>query len=143
MIGWHLRVRDLVKDMSEEQVKKMLEKVPLAEQKQKWATIAGKSFTEEQLADSRRRLQMSMQRQEERLRANRWLAGDGYSLADVNTYPMTARMPVLFADFVNERQTPRVMEWLAAMNERPAVKAALAMARYPAGEPLKRAMAAG
>ncbi len=139
MIGWHLRVRNLIKDMSPEEVKKMLEKVPLEEQKQKWATIAGQSFTEEQLADSRRRLQVSMKRQEELLRHSRWLAGSTYSLADVNTYPMTSRMPVLFADFVNGKDTPRIIEWLAEMDARPAVKAAMAMARYPAQQPMERA----
>jgi glutathione S-transferase len=117
----------------------MIEKVPLPEMKQKWATVAGKSFTEEQLADSRRRLEVSMERREERLRRWKWLAGPDYSLADVDDYPMTAAMPRLYPEIFSEQRLPRSVEWLARMNERPAVKAALAMARYPVGQPLKRA----
>jgi glutathione S-transferase len=143
MIGWHVRVRDFIKDKSKEEVEQILAKVPLEEQKQKWATIAGKSFTEEQLADSRRRLKVSMQRQEERLQNHKWLAGDTYSLADINTYPMTAAMPRLFGDIFNEKDTPRSIEWLQAMHERPAVKAALAMARYPLPQPAAAAAKTG
>lgn len=135
MIGWHIRVREMVKDKSEEEIKVMLEKVPLQEQKDKWATVSGESFTEEQLADSRRRLKVSMEKHEERLAKWRWLAGPTYSLADVDTFSMTAPMPRLFPQFVNEQDTPQTLEWLAKMQERPAVKAALAMARYPLVQP--------
>ena len=72
-----------------------------------------------------------MQRHEERLKKWQWLAGNTYSLADVNTYSMTASMPFFFSDFVNAKDTPRSLEWLQKMNERPGVKAALAMARKP------------
>ena len=139
MIGWHLRVRNLLKDMSQEEIRTMLEKVPLEEQKQKWATVAGESFTEEQLADSRRRLKVSLDRHEERLRKWKWLAGPEYSLADVDDYPMTAAMPRLFPEIFNDKDTPRSVGWLQRMNDRPAVKAALAMARYAVTQPLERA----
>lgn len=138
MIGWHVRVRNLVKDIGKDELQRLLEKVPLAEQKQKWATIAGESFSEDQLADSRRRLRVSMDRHEERLRKWSWLAGPEYSLADVDDYPMTAAMPRLFPEIFNEKDTPRSMDWLQRMNERPAVKAALAMARYSPQQPLER-----
>jgi hypothetical protein len=40
---------------------------------------------------------------------------------------MVAGVPRFFPELMNEQLTPRSVEWLARMNERPAVKAALAM----------------
>jgi glutathione S-transferase len=57
----------------------------------------------------------------------KWLAGDEYSLADLNSYSMVAGMPRLMPEHMNEDNAPRALEWLARMDERPAVKAALAM----------------
>jgi len=57
----------------------------------------------------------------------KWLSSDEYSLADVNSYSMVAGMPRLMPEHMNENNAPRSLEWLARMDERPAVKAALAM----------------
>ena len=127
MIGWHFMVRRIAKAIAKDEFEKLLERIPLPEQRQKWATVAGKSFTEEQLADSRRRCGLSIQRMESILANHQWLAGDEYSLADVNSYSMVAGMPRLMPEHMNKDNAPRSLEWLARMDERPAVKAALAM----------------
>jgi glutathione S-transferase len=127
MIGWHLMVRRIAKAIAKDEFEKLLERIPLPEQRQKWATVAGASFTEEQLADSRRRCGLSIQRMEAILSKYQWLAGDEYSLADVNSYSMVAGMPRLMPEHMNANNAPRALEWLARMDERPAVKAALAM----------------
>jgi glutathione S-transferase len=127
MIGWHFMVRRIAKAIAKDEFEKLLERIPLPEQRQKWATVAGESFTEEQLADSRRRCGLSIQRMEAILAKYKWLAGDDYSLADVNSYSMVAGMPRLMPEHMNEGNAPRALEWLARMDARPAVQAALAM----------------
>ncbi len=57
------------------------------------------------------------------LQKSHWIAGPTYSLADVNTYTMVTGVPRFFPEFMQ----PRCAEWLEEMNQRPAVKAALAM----------------
>ncbi len=52
-------VRRVAKSLSENELDKVLERIPLKEQRDKWATIAGESFTEAQLADSKRKLCVS------------------------------------------------------------------------------------
>ena len=131
LIGWNHMIQDIVKDLSKEEFENFLARIPLEEQRVKWRLAATKSFPQEQLDDAVRKLRFSMKRHEERLKKWTWLAGSGYSLADVNTYSMTASMPFFFSDIVNEKDTPRSIEWLQRMNERPGVKAALAMARRP------------
>lgn len=127
MIGWHLLVRKVAVSIEKGEFQRLLERIPLKEQRDKWATVAGDSFSEEQLADSRRKLGISMQRMEKILAETTWLAGAGYSLADVNTYSMVAAMPRLYPEMMNATATPYCMDWLARMDQRPAVKAALAM----------------
>jgi glutathione S-transferase len=127
MIGWHHMVRRVARSLKKDELDEVLARIPLKEQRDKWATIAGESFTEEQLADSRRKIGVSIQRMEEILRQSRWLAGPAYSLAEVNSYSMVAGVPRFFPELMNEQLTPRAADWLARMNERPAVKAALAM----------------
>jgi len=127
MIGWHHMVRQVARRLQKNELDEVLARIPLQEQRDKWATIAGESFTEAQLADSRRRIGASIERMEKILAGSRWLAGDSYSLADVNTYSMATGVPRFFPEFMNPQLTPRSCEWLTAMNTRPAVQAALAM----------------
>jgi glutathione S-transferase len=127
MIGWHALVRRVALSLSKNELDEVLARIPLQEQRDKWATVAGESFTEAQLADSRRRLGVSIGRLEALLAEGPWIAGRTYSLADVNSYSMVAGVPRFFPDIMNPGLTPRAVDWLARMNERPAVQAALAM----------------
>ena len=123
MIGWHTMVRKVAQKLKKDELDEILSHIPLKEQRDKWATIAGSSFTEEQLADSRRKLGVSIERMEKLLQKSHWLAGPTYSLAEVNSYSIVAGVPRFFPEFMK----PRATEWLAEMNARPAVKAALEM----------------
>lgn len=127
MIGWHTMVRRVAVSLKKEELAEVLARIPLKEQRDKWATIAGESFTEEQLADSRRKLGVSIQRMEGILEHSPWIAGASYSLAEVNSYSIVAGVPRFFPELMNPKLTPRAVAWLERMNERPAVKAALAM----------------
>jgi glutathione S-transferase len=127
MWGWHLMVRKVARSLDKNELDKMLERIPLKEQRDKWATIAGESFTESQLAESKRKLSVSIERMEKILAKSRWLAGAEYSLADVNSYSMVAGVPRMFPEMMNAKNTPLACAWLETMNARPAVKAALAM----------------
>jgi glutathione S-transferase len=136
MHGWNVLVPGIVARLQSGEFDKLLERIPLKEQRDKWKTAATHSFTTEQLADSKRKVGVSIERMERILEKSKWLAGDEYSLADINSYSMVVPVPRFFPEFMTEKTTPRALEWVARMNERPAVKAALAMARQqPPGTP--------
>jgi glutathione S-transferase len=142
MHGWNVLVPGIVARLKSGEFDKLLERIPLKEQREKWKTAATHAFTEEQLADSKRKVGVSIEKMEKILSKSRWLAGDEYSLAEVNTYSMVVPVPRFFPEFLNEKVAPRTMEWIARMNERPAVKAALAMSRNtPAAAPAQAASA--
>ena len=100
---------------------------PLKEQRDKWATVAGESFTPAQLEDSKRKIAVSIERLETILDQSPWIAGGSYSLADINAYPMVSGVRRIFPDILNEKLAPR--SWTGSRGSRrgPATQAALAM----------------
>lgn len=126
-IGWHRMVRVVAQGIAKDELEAVLARIPLKEQRDKWATIAGESFTPEQLADDERRVGLSVDKMEERLAQSTWVTGPEYSLADVNSYPMVASTARMFDGVVSPQRAPRVLDWLARMEARPAVQAARAM----------------
>ena len=62
---------------------------------------------------------------ERRLASSPYLGGAEYGVADVATYPWSRNIPALMGDTAAAR-FPRTMEWVAKIDARPAVKAALA-----------------
>ena len=127
MWGWHIMVRKVAQSLKKDELEKILGQIPLKEQRDKWATVAGDSFTPAQLDDSRRKIVVSIDKMEKILGESRWLAGATYSLAEINAYPMVSGVRRIFPDILNEKSAPRTWAWLATVEERPATQAALAM----------------
>jgi GSH-dependent disulfide-bond oxidoreductase len=75
------------------------------------------------------RLGLAVERIEAALGAGSWLAGPDYSIADIDAYAMLRALPALAPDQVNAAATPRILDFLARMGARPAVRAALAYSR--------------
>lgn len=128
-IGWSVLIPNIAARLRKGELDEALKKIPLEEQRQKWLTAATESFTEEELADSRRKVCFSMERMEKILQQETWLAGGEYSLADINSYSMVAAVPRLVPEAMSGDKTPGSLAWLDKMNARPAVKAALATSR--------------
>jgi glutathione S-transferase len=103
--------------------------IPTEERRIAWSTTIQDSFTEEQIAESMRRLSVSVARLERALGQSAWLAGGQYSLADIIVFNMAAALPRVVPADANPAQTPRLLEWIQRIGERPAIQAALALSR--------------
>ncbi len=79
------------------------------------------------------RLAAPVARLEKALTGADWLAGPAYSLADIDAYALVAPLRTLAPAVVNAAATPHLAGWLARIDERPAVRAALALSR--SGQP--------
>ena len=60
-----------------------------------------------------------LDRMQETLGREPWLAGDGYSLADINIAPFVHRL-ASFPEYDLGRDWPAVADWYARLRERPA-----------------------
>src|SRR5665213_1919925 len=125
-IGWQMMIHTITDKLSEKEFEAKLARIPREEKREKWRTAAAQGYTAEQMASWRRTLAEGIGKMETALARGPWLAGGQYSLADIAMFAMAAHMPARFRDVMNETISPRVMEWHAGMNMRPAVAAALA-----------------
>jgi glutathione S-transferase len=77
----------------------------------------------------RERLKFSLKRVENALTESPWLTGSTYSIADIDAYSLISPLPDLAPEVVNERDTPRIADFLRRVRDRKAVKEALAFSR--------------
>jgi len=66
---------------------------------------------------------------DKRLAGTAWLSGAEYGIADIATYPWARNIPALLGADAAAKY-PNVMRWVGVINERPAVKRALAAVDY-------------
>jgi glutathione S-transferase len=128
MHGWHHMVRRVAQAIDKEELERLLERIPLKEQRDKWRTVAGTSFSGAELAEAERKISVAVDRFEKQLTLTSFLVGEMFTLADVNAYShcgmMVARM---FPHIANPDKTPKLLEWVERVTRRPGVQAALAM----------------
>ena len=104
----------------------ILSRIPLDGPRRKWATVSSTGYSEEEVADARRRLKTALEKAETALSEHEWLAAPTYSLADVNAYSMLSGAERVLN--LTPETSPQVVGWLRRMEERPGVKKALS---YP------------
>ncbi len=127
MHGWHRMVGVIARGIDSGDFEKLVERIPLHEQREKWKT-ARSGFSEADLANATRKIEAAVQKVEDQLGESPWLAGDMYTLADINFFAhcgmMIARM---FPEIGNAERSPRLLAWADRMRARPGVAAALQM----------------
>jgi len=110
------------------EMQKVLDRIPLDGPRKKWATVSSTGYSDEDLADARRKLGVTVQRMEASLSQHEWLAAPSYSLADVNAFSMASGAERVIPEHLSEGASPRTFDWLRRMEQRPGVKKALS---YP------------
>jgi len=127
MHGWHRMVGVIARGIESGEFEKLVDRIPLYEQREKWKT-ARSGFSEADLANATRKIEVAVDKVENQLKQTPWLAGGMFTLADANFFShcgmMVARM---FPELEVEKRAPRLVDWVARMKARPGVAAALAM----------------
>lgn len=127
MHGWHRMVSIIARSVEAGEFERLMARVPLHEMREKWKT-ARSGFSEADLANATRKIEVAVDKVEQQLAKSRWIAGDHYTLADINFFAVGGMaLNRLFPEMKCEERAPRLMEWVARMFDRPGVKAALAM----------------
>jgi glutathione S-transferase len=126
MHGWHRMVGVIARGVESGEFEKLLERIPLHEQREKWKT-ARSGFSEADLANSTRKIEVAVDKVDKQLAETAWLAGDMFTLADINFYCHCGMMVErMFPEMEIAKRAPRLVEWRDRMTARPGVKAALA-----------------
>ena len=132
MHGWHRMVGVIARGIDTGDFAKLVERIPLHEQREKWKT-ARSGFSEADLANATRKIEVAVDKVEAQLGESEWLAGDTYTLADINFYAHCGMMVErMFPDLAIATRAPRLVAWRDRMTARPGVAASLAMPDHTA-----------
>lgn len=102
----------------------VLERIAVGFVREGWLRAYAGDYSQALVEESRRKLKIAIDRIETALKGGPFLLGAEFSLADVDTFAISRSLPLLAPDLTGTRET--FLAWLARMEERPAVKAALA-----------------
>ena len=122
MIGWSIFVGPMARQKDPEVLKQKIARIPLKERRIAWEKAIYNKFSEEELAESTRRVHHGIKVFEQAMAGHPYAAGSTYSLADINIFCMTYALPIMQADHVNEKKTPHIFEWLRKVYARPAIE---------------------
>lgn len=106
-----------------------IERIEPVERRTLWRDLIDGRYDQAALDAARAQLELPIGLMEQALGAAAWLAGEHYSVADIDAYCMVKPLPVLAPAVVNEAATPAILRFLRTMGERAAVRKAMAMAR--------------
>lgn len=140
-IGWERMIGPFARSLSDEVFEEKVRHIPVPEQQVKWRN-ARKGFPKEVLEEEMRKVRVSIARLEARLAQSPWLAGDRYTLADICNFAIANGMERGFADIVNGKDSPHVIDWLRRINERPAAREMFAKTQREKLAPASREAAA-
>jgi glutathione S-transferase len=111
------------------ELKARIERIEPQERRAAWVAVIDGSQSESMLAAVRERLKAPVSRLEDALGKSAWLAGAQYSIADIDAFSTLRPLPALAPELVSERSTPRIIEFLRRIEQRPAVQAALSTSK--------------
>ena len=132
MHGWHRMVGVIARNIESGDFEKLLANIPLHEQREKWKT-ARSGFSEADLANATRKIEVAVDKVDAQLAETPWLAGDMYTLADINFYSHCGMMVErMFPEMDIATRCPRLVDWRERVAARPASQKAAAMPDHTA-----------
>ena len=129
-LGCHKYLVPILKQKRINSADQILERMPTQERRVAWAEAINDSYSDDVIADSRRRAGLLVERIEKALQGGkRWLVEDTYTLADIDAFSLANALPKLLPETCNASASPNTMAWVERMRARPAVRQALAASR--------------
>jgi len=125
MHGWHRMVSIIARSVESGEFERLMERIPLPDQRIKWRT-ARSGFSDKDLAYATDKILYAVDKVEKQLGETEWIAGNDYTLADINFFSMCGvSVERMFPEMEIARRCPRLARWDQKMRARPAVKRAL------------------
>jgi glutathione S-transferase len=106
----------------------IIERIALSFVREGWMRAYSGDYPETLVAESLRKVGIAVKRIEAALADGPWLLGEDYSLSDIDAYAICRSLPLLTPHLVAGHS--RWADWMARMQERPAVRAALGIGNW-------------
>ncbi len=133
LLGWHGLARPTLQRATIERARRTVERLP-HERRRLWQKALDDGYSDEEIALARESLGVAAAKLERSLERAPWLAGASYSLADIALVLTVRAMCVVTPDLISTARAPRTLEWLRRLEQRPAIRETLALARVASPE---------
>ena len=121
IFNWRHHLAKVAEKWTDEELAEKMRSIPSKERQEAWLRAARKPYTEEEREAARFRLVQLLGKMEAALKPSPWLVGNAYSIADIAAVPFVKRIDEEIApDQVSEKHHPRVGDWWARIQARPA-----------------------
>ncbi len=127
-LAWDAYGGRTLRELGPSAVRAAFDCIPAKDRRDAWQAAAA-GLDADSLARARSRVADGIRKVETDLAGSRWLAGPGYSLADIAVFAYFKYLPALCGSVLNEHTAPRSLAWMQEVGERPAVRTALGRGR--------------
>ena len=125
VFNWRHHLQKVAEKWSDAELAEKMKNIPSKERQEAWLRVVRKPYTEEERAAARAKLVQLLDRMEGALASSGWLVGKAYSIADIAAVPFVKRIDEEIApDQISPKQHPRVADWWARIQARPAFERA-------------------
>lgn len=127
VLGCMKYLTPVLKTLDQSWLNSTIDRIEPVERRLRWQELLDGSLDDGRLLLIRQRLGKPIRQLEARLSASAWLVGDHYSIADIEIFSMIWTLPDLVPELVNEKDTPRILDYIDRIKQRPAVMSAFGM----------------
>jgi glutathione S-transferase len=117
---WDKLSRPVASKLSDEDLEKILSRVPTRERRERWRSVAREGFSEKEFEAAYEKMERTFEKMQAALSKGPWLAGKTYSLADIAMIPFVERMIDLRSEALRPARFPAVQDWVKRIMSRPA-----------------------
>src|SRR5205814_9042026 len=115
----HRMVSIIARSIESGEFERLMERIPLPDQRRKWRA-ARSGFSEADLAHATAKILFAVDKAEKQLAQTPWIAGDDYTLADINFYSYCGMaVERMFPELAKGKQFPRLLARRGKSTPRP------------------------
>lgn len=101
----------------------VIDRIPHLFVREGWMRAYRGDYPQDLTTESQRKIRLALSKMEASLAASPWLLGAHYSLTDIDAFAICRSLPLLVPELMAAH--PHCEDWIARVEERPAVRAAL------------------
>lgn len=119
-LNWNRMMGPTASKWTDEELAQKMATTPMPERREQWRRVAREPYTAGEIGRAADSLRHVLERMETSLRHGSWLAGDTFSLADINMSPYAVRFGELEEHGIFLRDHPLTDAWWERVQARPA-----------------------
>lgn len=120
VMNWNRMMGPTASQWSDAELEAKMRTTPMPERREQWRRVAREPYTDAEIKRAVASLEHMLIKMEDDLGKGPWLAGSQFSLADTNMAPYIVRLHEIEEHGVKLARFPRIADWWARVQARPA-----------------------